>query len=166
MGYYRRILLAAGLLMLVVQTSAQKPEPREENLPSVFERFEKPQGLYAKTTCHIEQPASLRVAVDELHARNHHKPGMKGYRVRIYRSIGRDARRGSQAAMDTVLHHFKGLPTYRSYTSPYYKVAVGDCRTRYEALALQKRLLHIFPQAFVVSGPINLPPLEGYTEKE
>ncbi len=138
----------------------------EEKLVSIFDRLEKPRGLYGKIPCQVEQPVALRLALDELHARNHQKPGMMGYRVRVYRSIGRAARQGSQAAVDTVLRHFEGLPTYRSYASPYYMVAVGDCRTRYEALALQKRLLHLFPQAFVVSGHVNFPRVGVYRNEE
>ena len=60
--------------------------------------------------------------------------------------------------MERALSLWPGERVYRTYDSPYYKVAVGDCRTRFDALYLRNRLLPKFPEAFVIADVINFPP--------
>ena len=46
---------------------------------------------------------------------------------------------------------------YRSYANPYFKVTVGDFRTKSEAMALLERIKYEFPSAFVVKENISYP---------
>ena len=105
----------------------------------------------------IRQPRKLAESLSNYRARNAQRPGMDGFRVRIYRDLGKNARLQSQAAMDKVLTQFEGLRAYMTFDSPYYKVSVGDCRTRFEAYVLRQRLLPLFPRSFVVTERINFP---------
>ena len=52
---------------------------------------------------------------------------------------------------------FHDVSAYRTYTNPYFKVTVGDCRTKSEAMALLARIKGAFPSAFVVKENINYP---------
>lgn len=106
----------------------------------------------------IRQPRKLAEALSNYRAKNAQHPGMDGFRVRIYRDLGRDARLQSQVAMDKALTQFEGLRAYMTFDSPYYKVSVGDCRTRFEAYVLRQKLLGLFPRSFVVTERINFPP--------
>jgi hypothetical protein len=48
---------------------------------------------------------------------------------------------------------------YLMFQSPYYKVRVGDFRTRMDAEGFKQKLLDEFPDAFVVKDEINFPEL-------
>ena len=52
---------------------------------------------------------------------------------------------------------YHDVSAYRSYANPYFKVTVGDCRTKSEAMELLERIKHEFPSAFVVKENINYP---------
>jgi hypothetical protein len=48
---------------------------------------------------------------------------------------------------------------YLIYQQPYFKVRVGDYRTKLEAEAVYRQLLHEFDKLFIVPDKINLPKL-------
>lgn len=84
-----------------------------------------------------------------------------GYRVRIFFDNRQSARSESESAMRRFESSYPGIPTYRSYENPYFKVTVGDFRTKSEALSLLQRIKGDFPSAFVVKGMIQFPVTEG-----
>ena len=85
---------------------------------------------------------------------------MSGYRVRIYFDNSQNARGASEAALNrfVALHH--GIPAYRSYQNPFFKVTVGDFRTKSEAMELLQKIKNEFPTAFVLKETINYPPAD------
>lgn len=86
---------------------------------------------------------------------------MNGYRVRIFFDNKQNSRAASEAAMNRFKSLHPGIPAYRSYESPYFKVTVGDYRTKSEAMALLQRVKDAFPGAFVVKGNIRYPVFSG-----
>jgi hypothetical protein len=82
---------------------------------------------------------------------------ISGYRVRIFFDNKQNARTESEA----VLKRFNGLypdvMAYRIYANPYFKVTVGDFRTKSEAMALLARIKGAFSSAFVVKENIEFP---------
>ena len=80
-----------------------------------------------------------------------------GYRVRIYFDNAQHARTASEQALARFSAANPGIATYRSYQNPYFKVTVGDFRTRSEAIELLERIKGGFPSAFVVKEKINYP---------
>ena len=59
--------------------------------------------------------------------------------------------------MTEIAGRYPGLKVYRTFDSPNFKVAVGDFRTKDEALALFKRLKSQYPAAFIIKENINYP---------
>lgn len=86
---------------------------------------------------------------------------MSGYRVRIYFDNQQNSRSASVAAMNRFIDLHYGIAVYRSYQNPFFKVTVGDFRTRSEAMELLQRIRNEFPTAFVVKENINFPPVEA-----
>ncbi len=82
---------------------------------------------------------------------------LNGYRVRIYFDNTQNARAASQAALARFAGRVPGVAAYRSYQNPFFKVTVGDFRTRSEAMELLERIKGDFPSAFVVRESINYP---------
>ena len=91
---------------------------------------------------------------------NARQPGMHGYRIRIYFDVGQKSRKQSEELANDFMMNYPGISVYRSYISPYYKVSVGDFRTRDNALKLYHQLLKDYPKAFIVPEWVNFPPLE------
>ena len=93
-------------------------------------------------------------------AKNKQKKGIPGYRIRIYSNLGTEARRESQEVRVKFYEEFPEIPVYREYDSPYFKVYVGDFRTKIEAIKSLKKISRYFPDAFVVPDQINYPDLD------
>lgn len=85
---------------------------------------------------------------------------ISGYRVRIFFDNKQSARVESEKALKKFESIFHDVFAYRTYTNPYFKVTVGDCRTKSEAMALLGRIKKVFPSAFVVKENIKFPPVD------
>lgn len=85
---------------------------------------------------------------------------LTGYRVRIYFDNQQNSRNLSQAIVARFSSSHPGVSAYRSYQNPFFKVTVGDFRTKSEALELFSSIKGEFPQAFIVKEKINYPPVD------
>ncbi len=91
---------------------------------------------------------------------NKRKEGVPGFRIRIFSDLGSLARDNSQDAKAKFYGLFPEIPIYLEYVSPYFRVVVGDYRTKIDALKDFKRVKRYFPSAFIVPDKINYPNLE------
>jgi hypothetical protein len=90
---------------------------------------------------------------------NQRHPYIEGYRIRVYRDNSGKASKTSQEIADALSVQFAGVPTYRDYANPYFKVSVGDFRSKDEALRLLPRIKQLYPTAYIVTENIRLPEL-------
>ena len=104
----------------------------------------------------VHQSQSIANAMSSKIERNRSKK-MAGYRVRIFFDNKQNARSASEAAMGRFQAAYPGHGVYRSFASPYFKVTVGDFRTKSEAMQMMRRIKADFPSAFVVKENINYP---------
>ena len=107
----------------------------------------------------IQDPQIERVFNQDI-LMNARQPGLNGYRIRIYFDLGQKSRKQSEDVSYEFMQNYPGIAVYRSYVSPYYKISVGDFRTRDNALKLYYQLLKEYPKAFIVPEWVNFPPLE------
>lgn len=120
----------------------------------------------------LAQPGSLIVNQDqrvEQLVHNHIKLnekmlGIPGYRVQVFFASGNDSKDRAYAVKSEVMKSISDLSVHILFEAPYYKVRVGDFRTRLDA---ERELQHIrlaFPGAFIVEDTIELPPIhnEGF----
>ena len=75
---------------------------------------------------------------------------LSGYRVRIFFDNRQSARVASEETLKRFESLYHDVVAYRTYANPYFKVTVGDFRTKSEAMALLERIRYEFPSAFVV----------------
>ena len=86
--------------------------------------------------------------------------GMGGYRIQIYSSNNRNARNESSNTQATFISKFPGVVSYQLYAEPgYFKVRVGDFRTKAEAVKLFQRISREFPDSYIVPDIISFPDL-------
>lgn len=82
---------------------------------------------------------------------------LSGYRVRIFFDNKQTARSESEETLKRFESMYHDVVAYRTYANPYFKVTVGDFRTRSEAVKLLERIKGAFPSAFVVKENIAFP---------
>jgi len=87
------------------------------------------------------------------------KRRITGYRIRIYFDNVRDSRQISESIAERFAAEYPEIPVYKSYSSPFFKVTVGDFRTRDEAALFAKKISGSYSSAFLVKEAINYPAL-------
>lgn len=100
-----------------------------------------------------------QIAVNEVAL--HHVPG---YRVQVITTSDRAKAMNARA---TVIEMYPDYKTYLSYQSPYFRVKVGDFRTKGEADQLQNELSKQFSTAVItVRDIINVNPENNDTTND
>lgn len=109
-----------------------------------------------KADVEIYQPQDVAAALRRQVASNS-KRSVAGYRVRIFFDNKQSARVESEETLKRFEAEYHDVKAYRTYANPYFKVTVGDFRTKSEAMALLSRIKSAFPSAFVVKENISYP---------
>ena len=104
----------------------------------------------------VHQSRKTSEALNHFISRNRERI-ITGYRVRIFFDNKQTSRAASEAAMESFLNTYHGIPAYRTYQSPFFKVTVGNFRTKSEAMVLLRSLKSRFPSAFIVKENIEYP---------
>ena len=148
-----------------VTASAVDTLPLYEPMPSedisysgknIFDVLSKPS--LTSGTVNIEQSTMVKSAFSRHIAHNSSRK-ITGYRVRIYFDNSQNARQKSESVASAFAAAYPGVAIYRTYASPYFKVTVGDFRSRDEAQLFAQRLKGWFPSVFLVRETINYPSL-------
>jgi hypothetical protein len=93
--------------------------------------------------------------------RNYHKNhGMEGYRIQIYTASGNRSKLLTERQKAEFSAAFPGTRSYITYDAPYYKLRVGDFRTRLDAEGFLRVISTKYIYAMVVPDRINLPQID------
>ncbi len=96
----------------------------------------------------------------QLHiAYNQSYPMIPGYRIQIFMESGNQALTDSEEVQQKFLEKYKNIPAYITFSAPYYRVRVGDFRTRLNAENFLHQINYKYPNAWVIKDEINLPEL-------
>ncbi|MCQ2184912.1 MAG: hypothetical protein MJY62_05840, partial [Bacteroidales bacterium] len=101
-----------------------------------------------KGTVSVHQSRELQEAMAS-HVLSNGKRTIPGFRVRIFFDNKRTSRGDSESARQRFERLYPGIKTYRTYSNPYFKVTVGNFRTRSEAMEMLSGISRNFPSAFV-----------------
>ena len=114
----------------------------------------------------IRQPAELDTLIsrhilanqNRFKVNNHY--GMEGYRIQIYSNNNRNARDESSSVRATFISRFPNIASYQLYADPgYFRIRVGDFRTKAEAVKLLQRMRREYPDAYIIPDIISFPEL-------
>lgn len=108
----------------------------------------------------VEQSSELLGSMRQ-HIASNAKRTLSGYRVRIFFDNKQSARAESEKTLKQFKELYPGVAAYHIYANPYFKVTVGDFRTKSEAMALLTRIKGAFPSAFVVKENIEYPVVDS-----
>ena len=116
---------------------------------SVAERYMSYDSLMAYLGDAVIMSDSLEKAMTEQVEKNKARK-TQVYRVRIYFDNSKDARTISQQIVDTFSVYYPGVPVFRSYDNPYFKVTVGEFRTKSDAMRFLEAIRKEYPTVFLV----------------
>lgn len=80
-----------------------------------------------------------------------------GYRIQIFMESGNDAVEHANTTMEEFKTNYPDMPIYLIFGQPYYRLRVGDFRTRLEAEKIFQVLSKDYKKAFITSDKIQLP---------
>jgi hypothetical protein len=99
----------------------------------------------------------------QLHiAYNEAFPVLNGYRIHIYMGSGNEALDVAEEIKLEFEENYDDIPAYVTFAEPYYRVRVGDFRTRLEAEQFLERINRKYRNAWVIQEKINLPVIPKY----
>ncbi len=102
----------------------------------------------------IQDPA-LDILVSRHILSNASKEGVDGWRIQIYRGGHRTANEDSNKARARFMEDYPDLSTYRTFDRPnWFKVKVGDFRTREEAAQIYFDIVKKYPDAYLIRDVI------------
>ncbi len=150
-----KIFLSTLLLLLFIQNTYSQIGIDNNDIFNTIQNNEKGAG-----EVNIFQDFRINNLIYNHIEQNKRKAVVPGYRIRIFNDIGSDARENSQKVKADFFDKFPEIPVYREYDNPYFKVYVGDFRTKIDAMKEFKRIKQYFPASFIVPDEINYPSLE------
>ena len=113
----------------------------------------------------INQDARIPALVDAHVAINKTNNGKTaGWRVQIYSSSGTSSRSEAQNVRKAFLAKYPETNAYLIYQPPFFKIRVGDFRTKEEAYSFYKKLLSEYPISYLITDQINYPKLQEKVE--
>lgn len=86
----------------------------------------------------------------------------EGFRIQLFMESGNDAVQRAEAFIQKFEEEYPEWPAYLSFGQPYYRVRIGNFRTRLEAEGALNSLKRQFQQAFITSDMINPPELIAF----
>lgn len=101
----------------------------------------------------IEDLVDLHISYNEAF------PIMPGYRIQIFMKSGNQALSLAEEEKLVFSAKYEDVNAYLMFTAPYYRVRVGDFRTRLEAEKFLKLINKNYPNAWVIRDDINFPKL-------
>jgi parvulin-like peptidyl-prolyl isomerase len=108
-------------------------------------------------TVHADQRIDKLV---DLHiAYNQEFPIMDGYRIQLNMSSGNAALDNLNEIKAEFEEKYPEIKSYIIFREPYYRLRIGDFRTRLEAVAFLNRIKRDYPHAWVIKDKIEFPEL-------
>lgn len=78
---------------------------------------------------------------------------LSGYRIQIFSDNKKQPSRDEKARF---LSSFNSVKAHEVYQQPFFKIRVGDFRTKLEAYKFQKEIMAQFPNSFIVKDEIEI----------
>jgi hypothetical protein len=157
MAFFKKIFTVI-FVFIFVQSGFGQSQPNKTETGDIFIKIQEKQINQGDIL--VFQDMRINDLIYNHVEQNKRKEGVPGFRIRIFSDLGSSARDQSQDAKAKFYGLFPEIPIYREYVSPYFRVVVGDYRTKIDALKDFKRVKRYFPSAFIVPDKINYPNLE------
>jgi len=106
----------------------------------------------------VNQSSEIENAFDR-YVENNKSRKLTGYRVRIFFDNSQNARTRSEEVAKAFAAEHPSMKVYRSHINPYFKVTVGNFRTKDDAQKFARTIAGRYPSVFLVKENIHYPDL-------
>ena len=113
---------------------------------------------YYEHTKEIEVDSLLKIHKEY----NSHHRNIDGYRIQIFKGSGNNALENAENIIDEFSEKYEETGAYISFMEPYYRIRIGDYRTRLDALNFLRKIKKSYPSAFVIQNDIEFIVLPKY----
>lgn len=148
-------------------TAQEATTPVPDNRTTIFDALEQPE--LGKGIVRIKQDPAIRNMVGKhLSGENVEKTEdhlflkTQGYRTQVF--SGNNQRKSKEEALQKekqVKELFPDVTTYVIYTAPFWRLRVGDFRSKEEAFHMQRLLMDAFPdfakEMYIVKDEVKIP---------
>ena len=110
-----------------------------------------------KAKLYINNDAYLDTAIQKNIDKNRIANVVDGYRIQLFSGAERN---NANALKTKFLKLYPETPAYLIYQQPYFKLRVGDYRTKIETQQIFYKLQDDFGQVIIIPDKINLPKLD------
>ena len=139
-----KFVLTVLLTMLFLAASAQSQKVKHED---IFKDLAKTKPGYG--TVKLQQNPKVNLLVNRKIKEGESKKYItfSGYRIQVYMDNNQKKSKDEAYAREKKLKEkYENLTTYISFSSPFWKLRVGDYRTHADALVMAKKLREDFPE--------------------
>ena len=142
------LLVAAIIFLLPTFLKAQESM-------GVLQLMNEDRPRYMAERLVIVQDPTIDTLVSRHIIANASKNGVDGWRIQIYRGGHRTAGDDSNKMRARFMEDFPDIKTYRTFDRPnWFKVKVGDFRTREEAAVVYFDIVKKYPEAYLIRDVI------------
>lgn len=78
-----------------------------------------------------------------------------GYKIQIVAVSGTNSKNTAESERTAFLNTFPEIPAYLSYAEPYFRIRIGDFKTRLEAYKALLDIQTFYPNAYIVPDKIQ-----------
>lgn len=128
-------------------------------LTSLNAQFTDITELKIKQDPRIDSLVKLHQQVNQAFIDHEEHDGIEGFRVQIFFDSGNNSKNRVGQKKDGFERRYPEVKAYMIYKEPYYKLRVGDFRTKLEAEGFLNRIRSRYPGAYVVGDKIKFPAL-------
>jgi len=144
----------SGIFLLILITVAFCPYLPAQTV-DIFNQLES--ASPGQGNIKIKQDPAIGNLVSQHLAQQKRINGIRGYRISIYMGSGQEARRETDLVRARFINQYENVRSYPKWEYPYWKVYVGDFRTKSEALSFLKKIESEYPDAFIREDIISFP---------
>ena len=150
---YRHLIIPLFILVFVPSLNAQTIIKADEIV--------KGDGSYRQGKVVLVQDPAIDTLLTRHIIANRKHGGFDGFRIQIYSSARRTAREEANESNSKFISEFPGVKSYLDFEKPnFFKVRVGNYRTKRDALNDYILIKKKFPNAYIVPDIIEFPDLE------
>lgn len=125
----------------------------------IFVLFLIPVAFAQQGSVQVVADERIEQLIDKHKYLNRHQAVLNGWRVQIFFDAGANSKRKATEVQNRFSSRYSDVEAYLSFKEPYYRIRIGDFRTRIEAEGFLQKIKGEYPNAFAVSEKIYPPPL-------
>ncbi|MGE5383787.1 MAG: SPOR domain-containing protein [Omnitrophica WOR_2 bacterium] len=108
----------------------------------------------------LVQDSKVDLLVEKHIFLNRHEFTLSGWRIQIFFDSGANSKRKASDVLRQFNERYPETDAYLSFKEPYYRVRVGDFRSRLEAEGFLRKVQNEYPNAFATNDYINPPRID------